>query len=118
MVQTIPNLVGSIRGDGSIEQIMGEIETISEVVNKVITQTQSSGQGEMAGRLIQCRDRLLESGDRGQEIASKGRGGGADREWRMWTQTLPPIAFEIARQTKELVQQIDQLVLAGESDFS
>jgi hypothetical protein len=116
LVQTIQNLVGSIRGDASIEQIMGEIGTISEVVTKVIEQTQSSGQGEMVGRLVQCRDRLLEAGDHGQGIASKGPEG--DREWRMWTQTVPPIAFEIARQTKEVVQQVDRIDLASDNDFS
>jgi hypothetical protein len=37
----------------------------------------------------------------------------------MWTQTLPPIAFEIARETKELVQRVDQLVLDdGADDFA
>jgi hypothetical protein len=71
----------------------------------------------MANRLASCRDRLLDASDRGRDIAAKGRGP-SDREWRMWTQTLPPIAFEIARETKELVQRVDRLALADADEFS
>ncbi|GJC88403.1 uncharacterized protein ColSpa_01908 [Colletotrichum spaethianum] len=75
----------------------------------------------MIARLIACRDRLLEASergmdiDRGQDVGASGRN---DREWRMWTQTLPPIAFEIARETKELVQRVDRLAGNGDDDFS
>jgi hypothetical protein len=51
---------------------------------------------------------------------SDGRG---EMEWRVWTQSLPPIAFEIARETKELVQRVDAIDgghggEGGERDFS
>ncbi|KAI0422876.1 hypothetical protein F5X98DRAFT_105251 [Xylaria grammica] len=119
MVQTIQNLVGSIRGDAPIQQINQEIAAIAEVVATVVAETEMSGNaGEMLERLSTCRQRLLEAGDHGKNLAARGLGD-SDREWRMWTQTLPPIAFEIVRETKELVQRIDRMVLApaGE-DFS
>ncbi|TGJ85268.1 hypothetical protein E0Z10_g3517 [Xylaria hypoxylon] len=119
MVQTIQGLVGSIRGDAPIQQINEEIASIAEVVATVVAETEASGNaGEMLERLSACRQRLLEAGDHGKNLAARGLGEN-DREWRMWTQTLPPIAFEIVRETKELVQRIDRMVSApaGE-DFS
>ncbi|KAI0810159.1 hypothetical protein GGR55DRAFT_127379 [Xylaria sp. FL0064] len=117
MVQTIQGLVGSIRGDAPIQQINEEITSIAEVVAKVVAETEASGNGgEMLERLSTCRQRLLEAGDHGKNLAARGLGEN-DREWRMWTQTLPPIAFEIVRETKELVQRINRMAPAGE-DFS
>ncbi|KAI0966467.1 hypothetical protein F4678DRAFT_466538 [Xylaria arbuscula] len=117
MVQTIQGLVGSIRGDAPIQQINEEITSIAEVVAKVVAETEASGNGgEMLDRLSACRQRLLEAGDHGKNLAARGLGD-SDREWRMWTQTLPPIAFEIVRETKELVQGINRMVPTAE-DFS
>ena len=47
----------------------------------------------------------------------------SEREWKQWTQSLPPIAFEIARETKELVLRVDimdgeQGSRQGDDDFS
>lgn len=98
-----------------MEQLSSEIKSIADVVGKVVSETESSslpGSADMVSRLATCRQRLLEAGDRGQELATRGRKPG-EREWRMWTQTLPPIAFEIARETKELVQRVDRIVLNG-----
>ncbi|KAI2618958.1 hypothetical protein GGS26DRAFT_341420 [Hypomontagnella submonticulosa] len=116
MVQTIQGLVGSIRGDAPIQQINEEITSIADVVGKVVAQTEANGNGgEMTDRLSACRQRLLEAGDQGKDLAARGLGE-TDREWRMWTQTLPPIAFEIVRETKELVQRIDRLVMSPTAD--
>lgn len=119
MVQTIQGLVSSIRGDAPIQQINDEITSIADVVGKVVEQTEANGNGgDMTDRLNDCRQRLLEAGEQGKDLAARGLGE-SDREWRMWTQTLPPIAFEIVRETKELVQRIDRLVLSPiPDDFS
>ncbi|KAH8165532.1 hypothetical protein CIB48_g2696 [Xylaria polymorpha] len=118
MVQTIQGLVGSIRGDAPIQQINQEITSIAEVVGKVVAETEASGNaGEMVERLSACRQRLLEAGAHGKTLAARGLGEN-DREWRMWTQTLPPIAFELVRETKELVQRIDRLLSPAGEDFS
>ncbi|KAI1415111.1 hypothetical protein F5Y13DRAFT_12404 [Hypoxylon sp. FL1857] len=119
MVQTIQGLVGYIRGDAPIQQINEEITSITDVVGKVVAQTEAYGNGgDMTDRLAACRQRLLEAGEQGKDLAARGLGE-TDREWRMWTQTLPPIAFEIVRETKELVQRIDRLVISPSAeDFS
>ncbi|KAK7738072.1 component of the polarisome [Diaporthe eres] len=116
LVQTIQSLVGLIRGAADISRIEPLIRSIVETVGKVISETEASGNGDMIGRLADSQQRLMEAGERGQDLAAEGKNE-RDREWRMWTQTLPPIAFEIARETKELVQRIGQLV-SSEEDFS
>lgn len=116
MVQTIQGLVSSIRGAANIDQIDPQIRSIVDTVNRVISEADNAGHGDMVGRLADSQQRLMEAGERGHDLADDGKGDG-DREWRMWTQTLPPIAFEIARETKELVQRIDQLTAAN-NNFS
>ncbi|KAK4190472.1 protein SPA2 [Podospora australis] len=112
LVQTIQDLVQLIRNDADINQVTEEINTIVDVVGQVVQETESTGSNgvELVRRLSACRDRLMEAGKRGLDLAADGKDS-KSREWRMWTQTLPPIAFEIARETKELVQRVDQLVI-------
>jgi hypothetical protein len=118
LVETIQGLVASIRGDAPISQINDEISQIADIVGKIVAETEGTGSGKaFVDRLISCRQRLLEAGDHGQDLASRGLGA-SDREWRMWTQTLPPIAFEIARETKELVERIGRMVMNDGEDFS
>lgn len=111
----IQKLVSCVRGDADIRQITNEVESISAIVGKITSETKASGYANQASRLGDCRERLLEASQRGQELSSSGVGQG-DRDWRMWAQTLPPIAFEIARETKELVQRIGSLVTGGGAD--
>jgi hypothetical protein len=112
LVQTIQNLVQLVRNDADIDEVMEEINVITDVVGQVNEETaQAAGPSgpELVKRLADCRERLLEAGKRGLELSGGNNGGGESREWRMWTQTLPPIAFEIARETKELVQRVEGL---------
>ncbi|KAI1638383.1 hypothetical protein F4809DRAFT_260944 [Biscogniauxia mediterranea] len=116
LVQSIQGLVGSIRDDASIQRITNEIDSIVDVVGKVISESEAYGSNdEILDRLANYRERLMEAGERGTDLASQGLGTN-DRDWRMWTQTLPPIAFEIARETKELVQRVDRSVLSPAAD--
>jgi hypothetical protein len=119
LVQTIQDLVQLVRDDGDIDQVVEEINVITDVVGQVTTETQRAVGGprgaELVKRLAGCRERLTEAGKRGLDLAAQGSDS-RSREWRMWTQTLPPIAFEIARETKELVQMVDQLVLGDAAD--
>src|SRR5690606_19670296 len=117
LVSSIQNLVGSIRGNATIDQLNDEIGSIAVVVGKVIGETEASGSGALVGRLEASRDKLLGAAAQGQGIADRGKGVG-DREWKAWTQGLPPVAFELAREMKDLVQRVDQLALSNGDDFS
>ena len=120
LVETIQNLVQLIRSDASIDQVTEEIAVITEVVGRVVSESESFGSSgaAMVQRLATCRQRLLEAGDRGLDLAAEGKDP-KSREWRMWTQTLPPIAFEIAKETKGLVQRVDEMATNdGADDFA
>lgn len=101
-----------IRSDVDIRQLLVEINSISNIVGKIIAETYTSNNGDKVTRLAECKERLLEAGERGQDMANIGVKS-TDHEWRMWSQTLPPIAFEISREAKELVSRI-----GGSDDFS
>jgi hypothetical protein len=110
LVDTIQAMVASIRSDAPIVQINEQILQIAEIVGRIISETEGTASGgTLVGRLSSCRQRLLEAGESGQTLVARGLTPD-DREWRMWTQTLPPIAFEIARETKELVEEIARMV--------
>lgn len=116
LVQTIQSLVSSVRSDASIGQINDQIDAIADVVGRVMSEIQVTGIGnDMLDRLASCRQRLLEAGEQGQDLASRGLGA-QDNQWRMWTQTLPPIAFEIAREMKELSQSINRSGMPPSAD--
>ncbi|PGG98461.1 hypothetical protein GX51_06805 [Blastomyces parvus] len=61
--------------------------------------------------LSECRDRLAQAGAEGSQAMSVG-------EMREVTGKLPPIAFQIARETKELVQRLDQMEMMGSGNHS
>ena len=112
MVSEIQQLVGCVRGDADMGQMADGVRSISAAVGNIMLEAQNGGHGAQAARLGDARQRLLEAVRHGQDLAGSGVGQD-DRDWRMWAQTLPPIAFELARETKELVQRIGNAAAAG-----
>jgi hypothetical protein len=86
-------------------------------VNATETSMQSTGNVELRAqgdpivkKLAQCKQKLMEKTEEGRRLADEGDDSArADMEWRDWTKGLPPVAFEIARETKELVQRVDAI---------
>jgi hypothetical protein len=119
LVQNIQSLVSSIRSEAGITAISTQINAIAEVVGTVVSSTEtamsSTGnaslrtQGEpIVRKLATLRQRVLNAGEKGRAIANEAREDDeGERTWRQWNQSLPPIAFEIARETKELVLRVD-----------
>ncbi|ESZ91208.1 hypothetical protein SBOR_8410 [Sclerotinia borealis F-4128] len=130
LVQNIQSLVSSIRSEGGINAISTQIDAIASVVGEVVASTEEaminnpalrSQSQPVLTKLSGCRERIMAAGEEGREIAEEGEEDDeSDADWRAWNQSLPPIAFEIARETKELVLRVD--VLDGEGggndDFS
>ncbi|KAI9814690.1 MAG: component of the polarisome [Thelocarpon impressellum] len=117
LVGSIQSLVGSIRADEGMMQISDYIGDIATVVGRVVSSTEATinRTGSLALRdrgepildnLSGCRARLLNASAEGERLRDPG-------QLKDLTKLLPPLAFEIARETKELVQRIDQLGSEG-----
>jgi hypothetical protein len=122
-------LVSSIRSETGVTAITAELSAIASVVGNIVTSTEtamsSTGNAELrtqakdiVKKLSGCRTKLIEAADKGRKIADMGDddGGRGEMEWRVWTQSLSPIAFEIARETKELGQWVDLIDGAGREE--
>jgi hypothetical protein len=133
LVQNIQSLVSSIRSDADFMTVSDQITAIAEVVGKVVSSAEdamsSAGNGPLRSqgepvlrKLSNCRERLMEAREKGRAITEESIGDGeGERAWKAWNQSLPPIAFEIARDTKELVMKIDVIDGDrghGDDDFS
>lgn len=101
--------------------ICNHISDIATVVGKVVSSTQNTiaqtGNPTLADRadqiiqiLADCKVKLVNAEAEAGEIRDHARS-------RHWANGLPPIAFQIARETKELVQRIDQIDFAEDDDF-
>ncbi|KAL4783159.1 hypothetical protein BJX76DRAFT_264233 [Aspergillus varians] len=112
LVQSIQSLVASIRGEESITTIRTHVSAIASIVTNVSSSTEhlitrpetSPALRQRAGTSIETleyqRSRLVGA-------AAEGEGATDFAQLRTFTNQLPPIAFEIARETKELVQRLD-----------
>lgn len=122
MVQSIQALVAGIRSEQGLHAIETHASAISDVVGRVVSATENlihERSGDIALRetsepfvqtLDECRGRLMNTVAEGHNAASP-------ESLREVTNQLPPIAFEIARQNKELVQRLETLSLGDEDDF-
>ncbi|KAI9370450.1 hypothetical protein BJX61DRAFT_91779 [Aspergillus egyptiacus] len=112
LVQSIQALVASIRGEDAITTIRTHVSAIASIVTNVSSSTEhyinkpetNPALRERAGTSIETlehqRSRLVGT-------AAEGEAAMDSAELRVFANQLPPIAFEIARETKELVQRLD-----------
>lgn len=122
MVQSIQSLVASIRSEQGMDTVETHVSAIANVVAIVISSTEHlirerSGEAALRERsepiiraLDECRGRLMGT-------AAEGHNASTPEQLCEATNQLPPIAFEIARQTKELVQRLESLTHGDEDDF-
>ncbi len=123
LVHSIHSLVGSVRADDGVSVIRDHTNDIVILVGKVLSSTETaiSNTGNTALRdraepvmrtLSDCRTRLLNANTEGESIRDPAR-------LKDHNNRLPPMAFEIARETKELVHRVEQIYneAAGDDDF-
>lgn len=117
-MQFIQSLIGSVRAKAHLDHIRNHITSIANVVDQVISATNdtmatSSSLLEsvepVVSNLTRCKLKLIsanaESEDLRTELMSR----------------VPPMAFEIARETKELVERVgmvDKEQTLGQEDYS
>lgn len=113
MLQSIQSLVGSVRADDNPAAIKEYLNDISTIVGKVVGETQHASNRtdnsvlrERADPLIRslaaCRAQLVDANMEGKAIRDP-------IAWKDFTKKLPPLAFDVARPMKELVQRLDQI---------
>jgi len=118
-VQSIQSLVGSIRAEETPLTIKDHIDDIAGILGKVVSETQQSlsntdyhalrdQASPSVETLAECRSRLVDASVEVDRINDA-------TAWKEFAKMLPPLAFKIARETKELVQRLDG-VGAGEDD--
>lgn len=127
VVQTAQGIVNLVRGGdaSTIDQITDVIGSIAQVVDRVVSEmvsepSRNANVDQMVERLTACRERLLEAGDSGRGIAASLEGAQTEeeetnsmRQWRMWSQTLPPITFKIVHEMDELIKVLGGPIGAG-----
>ena len=122
LVATIQSLNQIVRDTPTLQPIQKELTSISSVVSTIISamdnpMASDSGLRNSAGAIVdkleKCREKVLDAIDAGPEANADG-----GEEWEAWTKSLPPVAFEIARETKELVRVVDSVEQMSEDDFA
>ncbi|KAJ6443004.1 SpaA [Purpureocillium lavendulum] len=118
LVSNVQTLVSCVRDGTNIGQITNEADAILAVVDNILSVTDEGGYRSRTMQLESCRERLVKTMQHGQELAKSGssESGG---DWHMWAQTLPPTAFELARESKRLAQRVDEMPSGdGADEFS
>lgn len=122
MVQSIQSLVASIRADDKLQTVQTHVSAILSVVANVVGATEHLMHERSADTALreasepaifsldQCRSRLEATVNEGEDTTTP-------EALREVTNKLPPIAFEIARQTKDLVQRLEATSESEEDDF-
>ena len=119
-MRSIQSLVGSIRAEDKPAIIKDHLNDIGAVVGKVVAETQQmtneTSSNTLRDRtepivltLAGCRAKLLDASVESDGIRDA-------TTWKDFTKKLPPLAFEVARETKELVQRLDQVSDDGNDD--
>jgi G protein-coupled receptor kinase-interacting protein 1 C term len=120
MSPSIHSLVSSIRSNEGKSVIRNHISDIATLVGRVVTaaensvdQSTNSNLREKVDIVVQnladCRIRLLDLSAESETIQDPSK-------FKEFTNSLPPVAFEIVRETKELVRRLDELSDADEEE--
>ena len=110
----------SIRAEDNPAIVKEHLNEVASILGKLVTETQYTV-SETDSKLLRdraepivltlagCQSKLLDAGVEGDSIRDATR-------WKDFSKKLPPLAFEVARETKELVQRLDQIGDEGIND--
>lgn len=115
----------SIRNEEPMSSIQGNISSIIDIVENVISATEggmedpSSYQAELKNTAATSVKALNDSKDRLLQVGNNPKVNVEGPSSRTFTQRLPPLAFAIARETKDLVSRIESVEVGkADDDFS
>lgn len=103
--------MSSVRAEDDPAAIKEHLHDISAIVEKVIGETQHTTNVTSNAVLPERADPLVRSlaACRAQLIDAEGEVVRDAVAWKEFAKKLPPLAFGVARQTKELVQMLDRI---------
>lgn len=91
--------------------VRSHLDAIATIVGKMLSETQGTikrtSNQELRKRINPAM--LANSRTKIMEASTKCEGIHDMQTWSKFKDTLPPLAFDVARETKELVQRLDQL---------
>lgn len=113
LVQSIQSLHASARNDANPGVIKSILESIASIVGKMVSETQHTTQGTGNSRLREQADPVIDKlavcRTKVMAVSAKLDGVQDAQTWSQLKETLPPLGFDVARESKELVQRLDQL---------
>ncbi|KAI9672354.1 MAG: component of the polarisome [Caeruleum heppii] len=113
LVQSIQGLVGSIRGNANANVVRAHTDSIATTVGRVVSATESAvaelGNAALRNQSESAVNKLSHYRTQLREMQAEGDRAPDGNRQREVMNKLPPLAFEIARETKDLVQRIDQV---------
>lgn len=112
IVESIQSLLSRIRADGDMQALRNHVANITNVVAKVVDNTQMAmaqdGNEKLRERgdwivanLSGCKDKMTAMSEEGEPVD-----GPADKEFRG---RLAALAFDLARETKDLVRTVEEI---------
>lgn len=119
-------LIEAIRREESMNNIRNNIERIATTVEAVLAASDKGAQdptsyqsdwlvqtGPIQNNLEDCKNKLLQA-------AGDSQGYDGNVSSKEFTQKLPPLAFQVARETRELVRRVQGIRIGGggDDDFS
>ncbi len=124
LTESIQILIEAIRADETVSAIRINLERIVSTVEGVLEMNsrgasnpspyQSEWQNQTAPverKLEEVTQRLLQASDEAEAYDQYSSA-------KNFAQKLPPLAFQVARETRELVRRVQELKAGGDDDFS
>lgn len=112
LVQSIQSLQASVRDDSYPAVVRGHLNSVASIVGKMVSGTQKTTLATNNGLLREQADPLVEKlavcGRRVKAASAESQQIDDLQTWTKFKETLAPLGFDIARETKELVQRLDQ----------
>ena len=115
MIPSIQSLVSSIRNNAEPPDVLDHLAAITSTTSQIVKKTSEDVSlndqqlNDLLQDLAESVDKLEDAGREGEEI-------GNVKDWEVFVKGLPPVAFAIAKNTKELGSLMEGL--RGRDDFS
>ena len=124
LTESIQILIEAIRAEENMSRIGTNLERIVNTVDSVL-ETSATGasepspyQAEWRSQTAAIEQKLEEGNQRLLQACHEAESYNQQSSAKEFTQKLPPLAFQVARETRELVRRVQELKSGEDDDFS